>query len=160
MTGLGHLLHTAGPLLSLTFLLFAGLVTLLPTIYVIHQGIASRSWPCTTCTIQSSRIELEDDSGSIRYAPRVTYCYQVDGAELCSDRIRFACESQNDRRTVQRTISRYRKGARALVYYNPKHPQQSVLEPGFEPQVVEEDLARGFFCLATGLGLLLALIAQ
>jgi hypothetical protein len=72
------------------------------------------------------------DDAADKYQPLFEYRYEVDGAPFRGSRISFA--PTLNRRAFERaliTFHRYPPGKAVTVYYDPAHPERSVLEPGF-----------------------------
>lgn len=115
-------------------------------------GLQSKDWPVAMGSVIQSEIEKRTEytgTGSSRrkvvksYAV-VKYTYSVENRDYQSGRITFG-QSKNPHNTV----ARYPKGKSIQVYYNPRKPDQAVLEPG-----ADKTLSLVFI----GLGVVLALI--
>ena len=69
--------------------------------------------------------------GSPTYQAVVLYDYQVEGQEYSSDRIWFGGEVSTSNRSQMRNIVRdYKEGEATTVHYDPKNPEEAVLQPG------------------------------
>jgi len=94
---------------------------------------ASRDWLTTDGRIVESRVEQKNlgsgDRPGILFAPRVTYEYSVNDHTYRSERIAFSGGvSSLAPQAAQVKIARYPSGAQVTVYYNPKRPEEAVLE--------------------------------
>jgi hypothetical protein len=78
----------------------------------------------------------------------VTYEYSVAGRKLRCNRVSIGEDLGNFE--VAETIAKYPVGAAVTVYYNPRHPDQAVLE---------RDLPKGMWgCLGIGTGIVLTIV--
>jgi len=105
----------------------AGAVSALRAGLRIPRALASVRWPTTEGRVVAR--DLDDSPG--RYEPVFEYRYQVSGAELRGDRISFA--PAFDPRSSERALLMYHQyppGKAVTVYYDPRRPHRSVLEPG------------------------------
>ncbi len=94
----------------------------------------SKSWPSVDGKILSSvfyetMATAEEAAG---FHPRILYEYTVGGTSYESYRVdlRQSALVFFTKKPADRMVSRYTPGATVSVYYNPKIPQLSVLEPG------------------------------
>lgn len=99
-----------------------------------RRARAALAWPAAGGRIVESRVEekrLPGDRPNVRFAPRITYEYTVDGHTYRSDRIAFAEVFWSlARRAAAAKVARYPAGAEVTVYYDPQRPDQAVLERG------------------------------
>jgi hypothetical protein len=99
-----------------------------------RQRRAALSWPATTGRIVESRVEpktLPGDRPTIRFAPRIAYEYAVHDRAYRSERIAFADAFWSlAPQGAAATVARYPAGAEVTVYYNPRRPEEAVLERG------------------------------
>jgi hypothetical protein len=97
-----------------------------------RQRRAALSWPATTGRIVESRVEpktLPGDRPTIRFAPRIAYEYSVDGRAYRSGRVAFGDVFWSLAPQAARAkVARYPRGAQVTVYFNPRRPQEAVLE--------------------------------
>jgi len=94
---------------------------------VISDTVARR-WPVVTGTVQSSRIEkVRSRFGSI-YKLHIEYTYPVAGITYSSDQRRFDDDDYAYKSATSR-LARYPVGAQVPVFYDPRDPSSSVLEP-------------------------------
>jgi ABC-type antimicrobial peptide transport system permease subunit len=141
---------------ALGFLLFAGmslamLFLFTSSIQELINDLRSTRWPTTGGVITASSVESFQESGDTYYDPKVDYRYSVNQTEYTSQRIRFggfAPALPYERGEAQRTAMRYRPRDVVRVYYNPRDPSVSVLEPG-----------AGLFRIVIQLGIWILLLA-
>jgi hypothetical protein len=100
--------------------------------------------------------ESTDLEAAQRFEAFVTYRYHVDSLPYRGEGVRFgsgALSATAEWATAQ-AAKRYPPGAKVRVYYNPKRPDVSVLEPGasFGTYIV---LAAGLFFAVCGAAVLL-----
>lgn len=128
-------------------------------VYKTLQVRAAREWPSTAGKVVVSSGEVRDvkiidserESG-FRIEPRnfanVIYEYSVAGKKLRNNRVSIGEDRGNFQ--VAETIAKYPVGTIVTVYYNPRHPDQAVLE---------RDLPKGLWgCLGIGTVIVLAIV--
>lgn len=113
------------------FILF-GLIGLASTARVVNTGSQSKSWEHTTGTISASQVSYAESTDS-RSSPtpyaKVRFEYKVEGTSFEGTRVDLDRVSE-DLGDVQATVSQYTVGKKISVYYDPKNPESSLLEPG------------------------------
>jgi hypothetical protein len=110
--------------------LAAGLFLTIWGISETAHGLASRDWPAVEGKVVSAEIVSgEDDS----YLARIVYAYTVNGKSFQGERQRFDGGSSygGDRHQVGRYLDKYPVEEPTLIRYDPRHPERSVLEPGY-----------------------------
>lgn len=114
-----------------------------------YLGRSSESWPVVVGTVVSSDCELfVNPSAGDGYIPSVAYTYVVNGKEYRSDRINFSLnQGAGNRANAEFYTKRYRKGNNVEVRYNPRRPEQAVLEPGMNNTHFFTTLLLGVVCL-------------
>ncbi len=132
---------------------------LVAAVYKTWQVRAARAWPSTPGKVVISKPELRDvtvmDSARAdgrkveqRNFANIVYEYSVAGKKLRNDRVSIGEDLGNFQ--VAETIAKYPAGHIVMVYYNPLHPQQAVLE---------RDLPKGMWgCLGIGTAIVLAIL--
>jgi hypothetical protein len=88
----------------------------------IYYGFKSKKWPTTQAKISNSTITVEKGWETENVAYRVEYEYHVGGETFTNRTVSFESE-------VQKHIP---EGFEVPVYYHPKNPKLSVLEPGYQ----------------------------
>jgi hypothetical protein len=78
----------------------------------------------------ASRLEREHDSEGDRFHARVKYTYVVDTIELKSSRVVFGDFLSSSEKTARKRVLQYPLGAEVQVFYDPRSPDESVLQPG------------------------------
>jgi hypothetical protein len=103
-----------------------------------NLGSESDSWPTIQGTITSAQVQRcegnadSEHPGSDTYVPQVKYQYEVHGVTYVSDRLCFGGSVHYSEESARRKLSLYSEGKPATVFYHPKKPQLSTLQPGFE----------------------------
>ena len=97
-----------------------------------RRSRAAQAWPGTAGRILQSRVEaktLPGDRPSTRFAPQIAYEYVVDGRTYRSEHIAFGKVfwSLAPQRAAAK-VARYPAGAQVTVYFNPRRPEEAVLE--------------------------------
>jgi hypothetical protein len=128
-------------------------------IYKSLQVRAAREWPSTSGRVVVSKAEVrkvkvidsertEGHSFEERNFADIVYEYSVAGRKLRNNRVSIGEDLGNFQ--VAETIAKYPVGAVVTVYYNPRHPDQAVLE---------RDLPKGMWgCLGIGTAIVLAIV--
>lgn len=128
-------------------------------VYKTLEVRAAREWPSTggkvvvsTSVLRDVKvIDSERQSGSRteqRNFANVIYEYSVAGKKLRNNRVSIGEDRGNFE--VAETIAKYPVGTVVTVYYNPRHPDQAVLE---------RDLPKGLWgCLGIGTVIVLAIV--
>lgn len=123
------------------------------------QAREARSWPQTAGKVVTSAVELRevrvpDDEREEGYRmdsrnfANVVYEYSVDGRKLSSNSISIGEDLGNSE--IGENLAKYPAGSIVMVYYNPRHPDQAVLE---------RDLPKGLWgCLGLGTAIVLAIV--
>lgn len=121
-------------------------------------GLASTTWPTAPGTIRSSEVVAQRTLGAHQFITRVEYDYTVGGKPLRGDRLRFG-QIAAARPKAEADAARYPAGAGVPVYYAPRQPETSTLEPGIGPVSISGVVLAGLGTLLTILAVLLALSA-
>jgi len=89
---------------------------------------ASNDWPSAPGVITVSQV----DSMLIKRKAKakISYRFTVGGGSYVGSRVRFADTTGSNRSSQEALIAPYPVGANVKVYYDPKNPKVSVLEPG------------------------------
>lgn len=123
------------------------------------QAREARSWPqvagkVVTSVAEVREVRVSDDEREDGYRmesrnfANVTYEYSVGGRKLSCNRISIGEDLGNFQ--VAEKLAKYPAGSIVTVYYNPRHPDQAVLE---------RDLPKGLWgCLGIGSAIVVAII--
>jgi hypothetical protein len=118
-----------------------GLAILALVVTSLREAAAMKRWPIARGRVLSSKVEeYTTDGGSGKfggartrmtlYRPAVQYEYEIGGQRFTGNRI---AQSPGMHRGVadfaQQVASRYAAGTTVDVRYNPKRPEECVLEP-------------------------------
>jgi hypothetical protein len=111
----------------------------------IYLGIHSWNWPCVSGAILTSRLGISQGSdGDVFYYPRIKYQYWVYGMSYTSTKIFFGDSVSSSSHSSNRRVKKFYPGKSVRVYYYPRNPRISVLEPGLQTEIF---LAIGFGAL-------------
>ena len=109
------------------------------------RALASRKWTATRGQIESSTVASPRAPRlSTVVVPDVHFWYDVEGVRYEGTPVRFNFHAYR----AADTIVRYPVGKHVTVYYNPRSPKQSVLEPGLQPGDVRRALYPFFYAVA------------
>ena len=122
-----------------------GLLTLLAAAFVAFSvwwatEHASRiaTWPSTTGTVLSSRVDAQRSQGSgsggssVKYDPLVERSYTVDGVDYTFDRVTPMKNVSRGSRWANDIAREYSEGDEVEVFYNPDNPGESFIEPVYD----------------------------
>ena len=127
--------------------------------YKTLQVRAARDWPSAPGKVVISKAEVRDvevidsdrqDRHRIeqRNFANIVYEYSVAGKKLRNNRVSIGEDRGNFQ--VAETLAKYPVGSIVMVYYNPLHPDEAVLE---------RDLPKGLWgCLGIGTAIVLAIV--
>ena len=127
-----------------------GMLTFFISIILFIVTFPSNYWPSVPGIITSSR--YTERGGSVtpsdtRYYVRIRYDYRVLGKKYTGNRWSVVESSSRYRKDAQKLHEQYPVGTSVTVYYYPKSPEKSAINPGVPPVVYN-----WFF---SGLGLML-----
>ncbi len=97
------------------------------------DGKASAQWPTTEGVILTSELKTDlgkSDDVDPKYTAAITYRYAVEGYEYTGERVSFAGRTFLEKVKAESLVTRYNKGKRVRVSYDPQTPHVSALEPG------------------------------
>lgn len=139
-----------GVLLFGIFFLVGTAITLFWTIPTERKIFASKSWPATTCTILSSRVQSHSDDDGTTYSIDILYTYKVKGQTYTSARYDFVGGSSSGFAGKQKVVDKYRPHSRANCYVNPNDPTEAVLVPGWTTEGIFPFLPIVFLLIGAG----------
>lgn len=121
----------------LLLLITSGIGALLGSSVLFWRGLQSRSWPSVEGTIVHLQIREQvvdtTDTGDpiVCVFPNIEYEYEVAGNTYRSTRIRFGGTLYwSGEEAIRKLSEMYAPGTPVRVHYNPKRPQEALLEPG------------------------------
>ncbi|MGZ8286168.1 MAG: DUF3592 domain-containing protein [Allosphingosinicella sp.] len=99
----------------------------------VGKAKAAETWPTATGRVTSSEVieeESRDREGgtSTWYNPVVSYSYSAAGRELTGRRLRFGNYRSASRKKAEAALAAYPAGASPTVRYDPRNPEECVLE--------------------------------
>ncbi len=99
---------------------------------VLEDVKDAQNWPQTTGTVEGSAVHEsgESDSGNPMYSFSILVSYEVDGVKYSTRQMdpMGGISSTSSRRSVQKKVDAYPKGAQVPVYYKPEDPSFGVLK--------------------------------
>jgi hypothetical protein len=115
----------------------------------------SRQWPTAPGRVTRSEIAIETGLDSKTHQARVQYEYVVLGQQYSGRQV-----SESVRRApMQRVVEQYAPGTSVEVYYDPRQPGSSALEPlKSSLSAPVADVVIGLFCLFVGITLAVQLL--
>lgn len=99
----------------------------------LRQGVKTAdSWPCTDGEIMSSIIGTSSgtyNNPNTLYQAKITYQYEAGGRLRENNKICVGGQLQLSLQSkANEYLARYPKGKKVIVHYNPRKPEDSVLE--------------------------------
>ncbi len=98
----------------------------------LFKALSSLGWQESEAEVLSTHIQSQGIPGKHGrcYETSVSYRYAADGTSYESDRVSFDPAYLNTYEKTLGLAARYPQGAKIRIFYNPRHPEESVLEPG------------------------------
>lgn len=119
-------------------LALAGLFILVDDGSMAYVAYTSQFWPTTSGEVMDTYVEtFADSSGKRSYQSRVKFAYAVDPAAnddetFISYRVTVDPPPRAESRAIaEARLEPYPEGSSVVVYYNPRRPDKSILEPKF-----------------------------
>ncbi len=101
----------------------------------VPRTLSTKSWPTTTGRVTASKLReerrLSNGSSIPVYSADITYAYEVDHKEYSSTKIKWVDHNSTSKRHHQEVLKKYPIDQSVTVFFNPKKPSISLLEPGF-----------------------------
>lgn len=98
--------------------------------WAVARGLVARAWSVVSGEITQSEVKVSPSRIGSYYTPRVSYQYRVNGVTYSGWRLVFGDASLKREASARRRAESFQVGNQVKVYYNPREPSQSVLEPG------------------------------
>lgn len=122
----------------LSSIIVIGLVILYWSGSILKQSRESLNWPQTKGNMISSLLTIDHLPKFIDYRAnparwygvQVQYEYKVGDGSYLSDRLSFHATGTRNPAAALNVLNKYRNQRTVTVYYDPKDPQEAVLEPG------------------------------
>ena len=125
-------------IMGVVFML-VGILTTGIMLRMLVLAIRSRRWPSVMGRLQRVGLKTmeyigrESDGGvdSARMAAvDFAYEYEVEGRRFQGRRVTFSDHVSKTPHNLERVLEEFRQASHVRVFYDPKHPQRSVLLPG------------------------------
>jgi hypothetical protein len=118
-------------LLAGIFLVCAAGFTAYTSSRALAEARASGAWPSVPGTVTSSKtVWIPGSHGST--GEDIRYTYSVGANRFNGNRLEVVSYSSNTSHASD-AVAEFQEGANVPVYYDPAHPQSSVLRPGATP---------------------------
>lgn len=118
----------------------AGVLTLYTGAGQLFEAYRSQWWGVASAKVVYSEVESARRSGKRSsytvYIPAVRYQFRVNDREYVGSRIGFWNQESRQWASARQQSLDYPVGQVVSVYYNPKRPEQNVLRPGWNWQLV------------------------
>lgn len=104
--------------------------------YLFREGKRSEKWLKVRGKIRDITFRSESDGdGGFVHIPEVHYFYVADGRVREGKLVWVHSYKGNSLEDAQELVEHYRSGQSVIVYFNPRNPGQSYLEPGI-PEII------------------------
>jgi uncharacterized protein DUF3592 len=110
------------------FMLSLGFVPLVIGLWHLKKCISLFSWNETEGIILESKIVPGTGAKGSSARPKILYEFEVNGQKHISDQVSEDNFTSGILFAIESVINRYPFGRKVKVFYNPDHPEQSVLE--------------------------------
>jgi hypothetical protein len=112
-----------------------GFIVTLMTLFGLFSNAESIKWlfvdpsnfDITEGKVLSSKKEFHGTYGGWRFS--ITYEYEVDGHYYTSNRVHYGFQAMDEQSYAESYVEKYPVDKQVLVYYDPRNPGKSVLEP-------------------------------
>lgn len=116
-------------------ILLLGMGMLVYGLFFLSRALGSRSWPTAKGTITRSFVDKDNDD-DVTYTAKVTYRFSVGGREFSGTDVQAGgLLSWGLLRGAERVTNKYPAGASVRVWYLPRDPHISMLEPGVNSSI-------------------------
>ena len=117
-----------------------GIIFIVHFIYIFILSKRNKNWEITEGEIISSKMQESLDVGvGVMYKAAIQYKYAIREKEYFSNKIFYGDYiGKNFSKSIKTLVNKYVKERKVLVYYNPQHPNQSVLETGVHSVIYRE----------------------
>jgi len=96
------------------------------------KGLSTLGWPATTGKVISCDVKrVPSSKGPSKFQPVISYSYQINSVEYVSDRYSSTI-ARGSSQWANEVISKHPANSSIQVFYNPKNPKNSVLDPGLQ----------------------------
>lgn len=121
-----------------------------------RKANAVKRWERTIGTIVASELKSSSSEGGTSYAPRITYQYEVNGQGYQSDTMNVTDMmggwSGTGEGEARAKAAKFPVGAQIYVRYDPKKPQNAVLDASAPNFMIWFLYAMGLFMACGGIG--------
>lgn len=147
-------------------LIVAGIVTLLVSLRHFMEVAGSKSWPSTPGKVVSSDVRMvtrtvkfgdEPEREVLEHKVEVRYEYKVKSTVFSGIDVGESATQSNSEAWAQARAAQFPVGRELPVYYSPKDPTRSMLEPGAKPLTY---IPIGVALALIGVGLAMVLISR
>lgn len=137
--GIGYILFTAGVVLTVVI----GSSVL--------RGYNTHDWQQTSGIMyRSTMVQTTQLGEQPLYQPDVSYRYQINGETFVGENLYRTDLPFNDERELGKELDEFPTGSLQMIYVNPEYPEESVLIPGVQNQLIL-GLIFAIACFAIGL---------
>ena len=134
---------------------FVSVIGVFVLTFAVHANAASfhKKKPRVTRdkNVMTFEYEFDEDREHVYYYPRVLYDFKVNGEVFHGFKMRLLQASMS-RKRANALIANYTPGERISIYYDPKEPTESVIQPGEQKYL--------YIFLVIGIGLIAVSIVK
>jgi len=125
----------------------------------IVRILRARGWESTSCFILYSGVRTSRGSDNDTYRVEVRYRYDVDGVRHFGDLYQFNTTATSNYASKARAVEGLRTGTQLPCYFDPAHPESSVIDRGFTMDLWFGTFPLVFFIVGAG-GLYFAFVRR
>jgi len=109
------------------------------------KALQTLSWPHTNGFVISTEVKrIPSSKGPSKFSPIINYTYKVDSVEYSSDRYSSTGASGTSE-WANGVVSQYWVNSAIKVFYNPRNPKESVIDPGLQSDNYWMTILSSFF---------------
>lgn len=114
-----------------------GAFSAIPSIFIFRGTFSAKQWKTAAGIITEASVKMSEggfdldsqtSSDKPMYYPYVEYSFEAKGRRQRGKNIGFTVTHTTNKKSVEKMVEKYYKGRKVTVYYNPRRPDQSVLD--------------------------------
>jgi len=109
------------------------------------KALQTMGWPHTNGIVISTEVKrIPSSKGPSKFSPVITYTFKVDSVEYSSDRY-SSTGARGSSQWANEVIDEYWVNSAIKVFYNPRDPKESVIDPGLQSDNYWMTILSSFF---------------
>lgn len=109
------------------------------------KAIQTLGWPHTSGIVISNEVKkIPSSKGPSKYSPVIEYSFKLDSVEYTSNRY-SSTGARGDSEWANDVVKEYWVNSAIKVFYNPRNPKESVIDPGLQSDNYWMTILSSFF---------------